>query len=47
MKKKPKAEITAADIDRVHAEFMNAMTKLFDRTKERNGVKKETKLEIC
>jgi len=45
--KKPKADITGADIDRVHDEFMAAMARLFDRTKQKHGVAKDVKLEIC
>jgi hypothetical protein len=45
--KKPLADITNEDIDRVHNEFMNAMIRLFDRTKHKHGVEKDAKLDIC
>ena len=45
--KNPLADITNEDIDRVHNEFMNAMTRLFDRTKHKHGVEKDVKLDIC
>lgn len=44
---KPREEITSEDVDRVHAEFMAAMTKLFERTKQKHGVGLDVKLDIC
>ena len=45
--KRAREDITGAEIDRVHAEFVKAMTRLFDRTKHKHGVGKEVTLEIC
>jgi len=39
--------ITQEDIDALHILFINEMIRLFDRTKERNGVAHDIKLLIC
>ena len=46
-KKGHRKDITAADVDNVHNEFMNAMRRLFARTKEKYGVAKSIELDIC
>ena len=45
--KKDKEIISQEDIDTLHVLFMNEMIRLFDRTKERNGVAYDVKLQIC
>ena len=45
--KMSRADITPADVDRVHAEFVTAMTRLFERTKHKHGVAKDVRLAIC
>jgi hypothetical protein len=45
--KKDKEIISQEDIDTLHALFTNEMIRLFDRTKERNGVAYDVKLQIC
>lgn len=40
-------EILQEDIDTLHVLFINEMIRLFDRTKERNGVAYDVKLQIC
>ena len=46
MTKKTKQEITSEDIDKVHEEFMDAMKKLFDRTKKNYPGAENAELEI-
>jgi len=45
--KKDKEIISQEDIDTLHVLFTNEMIRLFDRTKERNGVAYDVKLQIC
>ena len=39
--------ITQERIDQVHAQFMQEMERLFERTKKKHGVAPSTRLQIC
>ncbi len=43
---KAKADITDADIDLLHTQFVLEMRRLFERTKAAHGVDKEVTLQI-
>ena len=45
--KKDNNEISQEDIDSLHTLFINEMIRLFNRTKERNGIANDVKLQIC
>ena len=42
-----KDKITQEDIDVLHTLFIDEMVRLFNRSKERNGVGKDVRLHIC
>ena len=44
--KKRKEDISQADIDKLHTEFVQSMHDLFERTKSKHGCSPDTKLKV-